>query len=410
LSYLKINVGLTKRGFLVLFIPYLTASAWYYLFSLKMMGYVLKGLGAASQIDWVNIWFNFSIVISILISNFFVDKVDKLRIIYAWAAIMPIATILLAFTSNLAIIVGLFLLLGALFGASLLAYCVYFCSLTNVEERGRVGGVMVFVPLLCFPLFLSLSSNFIDMLTSCVFLGVGTFIIQLLRPNEKAGLTTKEEFSTVQSHNDRSLLLYLIPWLVFCVINGMLARIIITYLSRQFSEVLFQAQVVGYLASSFGALVGGILADWAGRRVALSIGLISYGINAAISGLASTSRIFMFAAFGASGFSWGIFLVVYALVVLGDLASRKKCAPFYAAGFIPFYFFMGLGYLVTPEIHIPAMYVALVSSFLIFLSNVPIIFAKELLPPYITEKMYLSLHVQWIKKFLKKQKSSENKK
>lgn len=370
-----------------------------------MLGYALKGLGAASQINWVDICFNFSVVFSILIGSFFVDKVDKLSVIYMWAIIMPIATILLTFTSNPVVILVLLFLLGALFGMSLLAYCVYFCNLTKLEERGRVSGIIIFVSLFFSPIFLSLSSNFHGVLIAFTSLGLATLIIRLWKPREKAGLT-KEGPSVVESYRKRTFLLYLIPWLIFCAVNGILAEIVTTYLTCQFSEVVFQVQVLRYLAASFGALIAGVFVDLAGRRVALSIGLVLYGIGAALTGLASTLGVCILSAF-ASGLSWGVLIVAYTLVVWGDLASTKTCAPFYAAGFIPFYFFTGLGYLVTPEIYIPVMYAALVSSFLIFLSNIPIIFAKELLPPYITEKMYLSLHVQWIKKFLKKQKSSE---
>jgi len=408
LSSLKINVRLTKRGFLILFIPYLTISTWYYLFYALISGRVVKSLGVASQIIWVDVCLNFSIVFSILISCFFVDKVDKVRIICTWAAVMPIATILLMFASNLVSILVLLFLLGAVYGMSLLAYCVYFCSLTNTEERGRVGGTIAFISLLSYPIFLSFSFNSFSTLVTFVFLGVCTFMIHFLKPRERTGLTTKERDSAVQS-NKKSLRLYLIPWLIFCAVNGTLAYVVTNYLTYQFSDLAFQAQVLKFFAGSLGALIGGLSADWLGRKMALSIGLVSYGIGTAFSGLGSP-EFFLFACV-ASGFSWGIFLVVYILVVWGDLASKKIRAPFYAAGFIPFYFSEGLGLLVLPKIlHIPVMYAALVSSFLIFLSNVPIIFAKELLPQYVIEEMNLRLHIAWLKKFIKKQKASESKK
>jgi len=409
LSYLKINVRLTKRGFLVLFIPYLTSSTWYFLFFAQIPNYVIKNLGSTSQSIWVNVYVNFSIVLSILIGCLFVDKVDKVRIIYAWAAVMPIATILLMFASNLASILVFLFLLGVMFGMGLLAYCVYFCSLTNTEERGRVGGTIVFVSLLSYPIFLSFSFNTSGTLITFVFLGVCTFMIHLLKPRERAGLTTKEKVSTVQSNN-KSLLLYLIPWMVFCAVNATLAYVVTNYLTHQFSGFVFQAQFLKYLGASLGALIGGLSADWIGRKMALSIGLVSYGIGTALSGLGRSPELFLFA-YIASGFSWGIFLVVYTLVIWGDLASKKICASFYAAGFIPLYFLEGFGLLVLPKIlYVSAIYAALVSSFLIFLSNVPIIFAKELLPQYIIEEMNLTRYIQWLKNLIKKQKPSESKK
>lgn len=401
---------MTKRGFLALLIPYLTISTWYYLFSARILDHVLERLGATPQTSWLNVWLNFFVAFSFLVGSFFVDKVSKLRLIYAWAAIMPIGMILLVFASNPAFIFVLIFFLEALGSISLLAYCVYFCSLTVLEERGRVSGAIIFLSLLFLPVFLSLSTNFLSALIISVFLGVGTLIIQLLKPKEKASLTTKKSLSIAQSHNRRLFLLYMIPWLTFCAINVTLAEVVTNYLIRRFSETLFQARVIEYLAAGFGAFAGGVLADWAGRRVALSVGLISYGIGAALSGLASTSGVCILSAF-VSGFSWGVLIVVYTLVIWGDFGSTKTFAPFYAAGFIPFYFSQGLVYLILPKIrHISAMYAALLSSFLIFLSNVPIILAKELLPQYIAKEMNLKLYIEWLKNFLNKEKTSESKK
>jgi len=407
LSYLKINVRLTKRGFFVLIMPYLTASTWYYLFRSRILVQILERIDAIFWFDWANVCFYFSIVFSIFVGIFYVDEVEKIRLIYTWAAIMPIAMILLIFAQNLTYIFVLVSLLGWLFGTGLLAYSVYFCNLATLEERGRVGGTVILVSLLSFPMFLSLSFSFLSGLLICVFLGISTFIIQLLEPREKTDLTTKKNGNPARSSNKP--LYYFIPWLIFCVINGTLANVVTNYMTHQFGELVFQAQVLQYITASFGALMGGLFADWVGRRMSLSIGLISYGIGAALTGLARDPLVCMFSA-AFSGLTWGMFLVLYTLVIWGDFASKKACALFYATGFIPFYFFEGIGYLVLPKIlHISAMYAALVSSFLIFLSNVPIIFAKELLPPDITEKMHLGLHIRWIKKFLKKQKSSKGK-
>jgi len=408
MNYLQVNVRLTKRGFIVLFIPYLAASTWYYLFSARILGYIQENLGATSHGNWINAFFNFSIVFSILIGSFFVDKVDKLRVIYIWAVVMPITTILLAFTSSPACILVFLFLIGALFGTSLLSYCVYFGSLTNLEERGRVSAIIVFISLLFSPIFLSLSSNFLFVLIAFTSLGFATLILRLWKPSEKAGLT-KEGSYTVQNYRKRTFFLYLIPWLIFCVVNGILAEIVTTYLARQFSELVFQVRVLQYLAASLGALVGGVFADWTGRRMILSIGLVSYGIGTALTGLAITSEVCILSAFS-SGFSWGVFLVAYTLVVWGDLASMKRRAPFYAAGFIPFYFFTGLGYLVLPKIlHIPVIYAALASSIFIFLSNISLVLAPELLPTEKKKKMEFELYTEEVKKILKKWKDRASK-
>lgn len=96
------------------------------------------------------------------------------------------------------------------------------------------------------------------------------------------------------------------------MINGTLAHITDIHLTQQFAEIVLQVSILKYFAASFGALLGGVLADWIGRRMTLGIGLTLYGIDATFSGLVSASGFFIFTAV-TTGLSWGIFLVYISL-------------------------------------------------------------------------------------------------
>lgn len=400
ISYIKVYIGV--RNFFVLLVTYLAASNWYYLFSTQMLRYVSGSL----DLSWylVSGFFHFFIAISVFVGSFFVDKVNELHIIYLWAALTPVITVLVTMVSNTVFVFVFIALLAWLFGIGLLAYSVYLCSLTRIEERGRVSGIIALMSLLAYPLFSSFtkSQSSPTALSTYVLLTTSTFIIRLLKPKESTSFTASTEISSNIRHSKNALLLYMIPWVIFCLVNATAARAITIHISLQLAQYKL-AQVIGYFASAFGALFGGMCADLIGRKIALSMGLISIGLSAVVSGLLSFSPLFIFVAFATSGFGWGIFLVVYFLAVWGDLSSSRNRARLYAIGLIPFYLSTGLGYLFMPQIlQLPSIIAAYACALSVFLSNVSLVLAPELLPPEKKKKMEFESYKEEVKKVLKK--------
>jgi len=400
MEYATVSVRVGGRGFVALLIPYLTLSNWYYLFVLRIPN-IMESLETMWPTGWAGGVFNLAIAFSVLIGAFFMDRVDKLHVIYMWAGVMPIAMVPFLFLLNMAYTLALLLISGLLFGLSILAYCVYFCSLTAREERGRVSGAIIFISLLSYSMLSFLISDFRVTLATCIFLCLTTFTITLFKPKRKPILAEGEALSTVQN-GDKSFLLYLVPWLTYCAINGTLAGIVTTYLSTQFTGMMFQMKVVQYVAAGFSAVIAGVFADWVGRRAILIVGVLSYGVGTALTGLASSPQAGIFSIF-MSGVSWGIFLSTYTLVVWGDLSSTRRCAPLYAAGISPFYFSRVLRHLILPLIpHPSAAEAALLSGLLVFLSLIPLIYASESLPEETRSRMDKDWYYYKAKKILKK--------
>ncbi len=397
MSFFLFNIKIRKRGFLALLILYLSASLWQYIFSSQIINKFVE-----SDL-WVNTTFNFMIAISILIGAFFVDKINPLKLIYIWGISTPLLMLLSAIVTNSIYLWITISFLGIFFGIGSLAFFNYFHSLTTLEERGRVGGFIVVVSLLLMPLFSILASysGFIGAIVLCVIFNLSIFTILLLNPKDKIKLTSKENIET-QSYSRRTLLLYLIPWLVFSLINGSLSKIVSLHMLELFSDLIFQIVILQGLSAVFGAFVSGIIADFVGRKTVLSLGLVTYGISAVVSVLQPTNNTLYFATI-MSGFSWGVFLVGYQLVIWSDFATRKHCAPFYAIGIIPFYFSRGLGFLFTPDIlQISVENAAFLSCSLIFLSNISLFLAPELIPLEIKRRIDLRLHLHRVKEMLKK--------
>jgi MFS family permease len=199
------------------------------------------------------------------------------------------------------------------------------------------------------------------------------------------------------TYERRVVILYSIPWIVFSLINATLAVNISSYISQQVSSYFYLSLLVLQLiAGVFGALIGGVIADFFGRRLPLAFSLTLYGIGSALAGLTQNYAVYYFV-YIASGLSWGILLTMYSFVVWGDLANEKNYFKMYAIGLIIFFSATGVG-LLTQLFQIPLIVSSLATCMLIFISNIPVILAPELLPSGFLEKIKLKLHMTAIRK------------
>jgi sugar phosphate permease len=313
------------------------------------------------------------------------------------------AAFLLLFASNEVVKIAVIFMMGIFLSTGQLASFAYFWDLTVSEERGRVAGLIGFVSLPFYFIAIPVVAEALDFPATVIlsiFLSLGPLVIILLRPS-KAALTSKKA-ERGNSFEKRTVLFYSIPWIVFSLINATLARNIslnvLQQVSSSFYLFLTGLQVIGVI---FGAVIGGIVADFFGRRLSLAISLTLYGISSALAGLIQKSEIFSLVYF-TNGLGWGFLLILYTFVVWGDLANEQNCAKMYSIGLAIYYSAFGIGLLFPQISQIPLVLSALVSCLLIFLSNAPIIIAPELLPSYFREKIKLRSHMKAVRKINKR--------
>ena len=183
------------------------------------------------------------------------------------------------------------------------------------------------------------------------------------------------------------------------MINVTLGNAISLHVSHQFDQnsvaLLLTLQVVG---GSIGALLGGLMADFVGRRPSLVTGLILYGVSSAISGLAQSYELFYLSYIGI-GLTWGIFLTLYLFVVWGDLANVETHLRMYSIGLVIYYSASGVGSFVGSQFsYIPLMVASIISCLFIFLSNIPLLFAPELLTRDLSERIRLKSYISLVKR------------
>jgi len=400
------GVRLTKRGLLITLIFYFVFFTLYNILSVYVLQRVVGSSAETYPLAYAS--FNFIIAITLLLASFFIHRFNKMRIIYESSIVTAILIILLLFVSSTILKLIIIFGVGALFAIGQLAFFTYFWSLTVSKERGRVAGLVGFfsLPIFYIVSLMAETFDFSGIVMLSVILSLGPLAIKLLEPEKKAILTAKKEEDDYHPEK-RTILLYAVPWLLFSLINATFARNMSVNVSQDIPSYYYLFLVVLQLAGSvFGALGGGIIADFFGRRLSLVFSLSLYGIASALVGLVENYEMFVFVYF-ANGLNWGILLTLYTLVVWGDLANEKSCAKIYSIGLIIFYLATGVGILLTHQIsQIPLIISSLVSCLLIFLSNIPLILAPELLSPDFREKIKLKLYMNVMKKIGRK--SSQN--
>ncbi|TRO49415.1 hypothetical protein E2P47_01320 [Candidatus Bathyarchaeota archaeon] len=174
------------------------------------------------------------------------------------------------------------------------------------------------------------------------------------------------------------------------------SNIIVGGVSDSFRFTLLSLQVIGVL---IGVLLGGFVADILGRRFSLVFGLTFFGFSTALVGLFQTEIVYLIV-YGASGLTWGILFVLYIFVVWGDLSNQDNRIKIYSIGLISYFLSLGVGSFVEVSIQIEQS--AFLSVLIIFILNIPILFAPELLPSYILERNRMRRHMGSVKKLQKK--------
>ena len=393
------GIKVNKRNIICFASIFFSLFTWYYIYSFDLLRLFVEN----KMINFLfyNSLFNFIISLFLILNSLFFHKF-KISNIYTWSIFSIIGTILILFPIQFYFRLIIFLILGVGFSISILSFFIYFWQLTLPQERGRIAGLISFILLPIFSLTVitvkSLSFFVVDLL--CVFLNLLIILIKILMLDEENLLFVKNDNNLIgYNPENKIIVLYTIPWLFYSLINTTLAKTVSFHISKYFPvyllTILMLIQIIG---GSLGSLLGGIISDFFGRRISLAIGLTIYGITSAICGLTKNYMIFTVIFLG-NGITWGIFLTLYSFLIWGDLATKNTCAYRYSVGLLIFYLSQGIGSLFSNYLlKIPLVIASIIICLLIFLSNIPLIFAPELLPSVFREKIRYKLYLFMIKR------------
>jgi MFS family permease len=236
---------------------------------------------------------------------------------------------------------------------------------------------------------------------------IGLLLFVLLKPKENVATEKKKDVTFTEVLKDKSLRLYLIPLIMFILIDRFEKPILEIYLTR---PSLSSAVIIGPIIGSFSAFFGGLLSDQIGRKRVVIGGFVAMGLAYALIGIAPDRPISWYFYSVADGIAWGILFVSFLLIIWGDLSQIGGREKYYVIGGTPFYFARIMETLLTSYVEQISEYAAFsLASFFLFIAVLPLLYAPETLPQKHIELRRLKGYIEQARKIKEKSKPYENK-
>lgn len=404
-----VDFGVTRARFVTILLIILNAFTWY-LVAFEVL---------ANSIDTTNIAIHEITVIwavhfggltcaglvGATLSNRLVSRNNLLALWMSLGVASSLVPITIGTTCTISIM-AFSLLLGVTFGLGMPSCMGYYADLTTIEKRGRFGGVIYFAigigRSLLWTTLIPFTHLAVQLLILAIWRGFGLVIFLVLTPKDthtKVSARPTKSPSYVTILRSKPLLLYLIPWIMFCLINS-LTRPIVP------SGVVRMSAIIGSIITGLAALLGGLFSDLVGRKRVVITGFIMLGIGYAILGIFAEHSIevirnisYYFYTLVAS-IAWGMFGAVFLMTLWGDLAENMLPEKYYAIGGLPYLLSGFLDILIAPYISelIPLSAAFSFASFFLFLAVLPLVYAPETLPEKKIKERELKQYIEKAKK------------
>jgi MFS family permease len=411
-----INSVLLQRDFLAVLIVIVNAFSWYfplYLFFESTLGKFQVEptlLSVAFGVQCVAA-VGSAIAGTVLVKRF--PSRDEFLSVWMFIGIIASASMVMLETFNMAYILVVPFLLGISLGLGFPSCLAYFGDYSAEENRGRLAGITFFASCLCMffiGLLLSFSTLVVGALILAAWRGIGLFLFRLTRSKQDYGKENVIEVSYRSVLLDRSFLLYLVPWIMFCLIN-FLERPVVTIRASAFFGEDFASfvSIAEFGIGGFVALIGGWFADSVGRKRVVIFGFIMLGIGYAVLGLFPSIILSWYLYIILDGVSWGIFSLMFYMVIWSELAGNRIKDKYYLVGVLPFLISSYIQILFTPYAKLIDISAAFsLASLFLFLAVFPILLASETLPEKKIELKRLRKYMEKAKKVKERHEEKEN--
>jgi MFS family permease len=346
-----------------------------------------------------------AIVTSALIGYSLMSKLKRYNLLLLWMLVGTIVSLSMWFLKSGEM--GWIYLVSISFGFSLglgFPSCLaYFADNIDVGHRGFLGGITFFLSFLgMFAIgFLTTTLDFLaSVLVFTIWRGIGLVAFLLLKPkNEQKAEVADVSYGTIL--HERAFILYFIPWIMFCLINFLEIPFFDSQLQQSFlgTDLRYIISIGEFGIGGLSALIGGLLSDKIGRKRMIIAAFIMVGMGYAVLTLAPESPIALYFYVLLDGISWGIFALMFYLIIWGDLAANRSKEKYYLIGTLPFLISSFISFLVTPytgAILLPTAFS--LASFFLFLAVLPLIYAPETLPEKTMKERELKSYIEKAKK------------
>lgn len=392
------------RSFLAVLILVVDAFAWYTLIFLLMTQTI--GELNLPNIETLAIFSLFYVgVASSALLNPIVAKRFKTResFLLIWTFIGVWATISLLFMRvsmpSSALAIAFFV--GFSTGIGLPSCLAYFADHVKVENRGKMGGIAWIIAGIGTLLLaiLSLTANATVEILMLTGLRAAGLLFFLFKPKDVPSVSrTDSSYSSILT--DSRIFLYLIPWVMFCLINWVESPIVENLFGKEFFNFV---TLVEFAVSGLFAFLGGLLSDLVGRKRIIITGFVMLGIEYAVLSFMQELMISRYIYILLDGISWGMFAVVFFIVLWGDLGGSGMKEKYYIVGGLPYLLATFLQVLIRQYVEsIPASAAFSLASFFLFLAVLPLMYAPETLPERKLKERELKGYIEKAKKIKEK--------
>jgi len=328
----------------------------------------------------------------------------RVKFLYLWSFMGAIATLLLITISSNDMLTNalLALFLGLSIGIGLPSCLSYFADSTSIENRGSIGGIIwsgVGFIVLFFVFLVYVFGTWEAIVSLTAWRIFGGFCFLFLTRHKKK-LDVQKSPSYLELIRKRDVLLYLVPWIMFSIINFSEIPI----LERVFGTESFTfVQFAEYVFAGIFASVGGIMADIVGRKRIVITGFVMLGIEYAIMSISAGSQGALYLFMILDGITWGLFFSVFLTVIWGDLGEGYEKEKYYVLGGLPFLLANFISILISPYVSVISPTAAFsFASFFLFLAVIPLMYAPETLPEKHIRERELKSYIEKAKKIKEK--------
>jgi len=400
-----IRYNFLKREFLAAFVVIVNSFSWYFpLYFFFQDALTESHNGFFSLLAILSIHYIGAIGAAVVGTVFARKFSSRKRFLSLWMLIGVIASAFLITldAENVTHLVVISLSLGISLGLGFPSGLAYFGDRSSEENRGRLGGITFLassVSMLTIGLLVNISTFAVGVLILTLWRGIGLFLFYLIEPKKQ-----QEQSQTDISYKsillDRYFVLYYIPWVMFCLVNSFEVPIVNNFVGVEFALLISVAE---YGVGGLSALIAGQFADSVGRKRMVIIGFIMLGIGYAVLGLFSNIIISWYLYIVLDGIAWGIFILMFYLVIWADLARNRIKEKYYLIGVLPFIVSGYIQVLFAPYAELIPISVAFsLASFFLFLAVLPLLYAPETLSEKEIEKKRLEKYLEAAKKVKKK--------
>jgi MFS family permease len=351
----------------------------WYIFTYSIFAEIVDKLIAPEEKTLLYTAYYVSVAVSAIIGSKFIPRI-RISALSLWPFMGAVATLSLTAISNGNMVANtaIALFLGASIGIALPSCLSYFADSTAVKNRGLIGGIIwsiVGFTVLIFAFLTTIAGQWelIAALTIWRCLGGIGFIVL---SREHKTLSPENSLSYLEVMRKREILLYLFPWIMFCIINFAEAPV----LNQVFGEDFALISILEYAIIGVVATIAGFFADLVGRKRIVIAGFIMLGIEyAALSVFSNSATLYLYLVL--DGVTWGLLFSVFFMAVWGDLGENYEKEKYYTLGGLPFLLAGFLPILIKPVVSDNYSTAAFsLASFFLFLAVLPLMYAPETLP------------------------------